>query len=357
MTVSWPQRRAPAGIRRMLAVAAEDDVPADILLAGTGLSADLSAEVTGDQELGVARNLLRVLGDPPGLGLRVGANYRLPEFGIWGFALLTSPTLRDAAVVGLRHLGLTGSFARIRMVEGPSEVAMVIDDSDVPADVRPFLLERELVAIYGIIDALIGEPLPALRLELAMPRPPHGDMYELAAGCPVRFDAPETVIIADAVHLDRPLPHADPHTWEVCERECRELLVRRAEGTLAVAVRDRLLAGVGTVPGMSAVAAELHITPRTLHRRLAAEGTSYRRLLDEVRHGLAVELLGTTGLSVEQVAARLGYTEASSLIHAFRRWTGTTPRAQKPFSGTEVPGPRSTGRSTTPSRRGAASNA
>ncbi|MEV6522053.1 AraC family transcriptional regulator [Longispora sp. NPDC051575] len=328
MTVTWPHRRTTTGIRHMLAVAAEDGIPPSLCLVGTGLSTELPAEATGDQELAVARNLIAALGNPAGLGLRVGANHRLPEFGIWGFAMLTSPTLRDAAVVGLRHLGLTFAFARIRLVEGPTEVEMVIDDSDVPADVRAFLLERELVAIYGIIAALVGEPLQPLRLELAVDRPPHGDLYELAAGCPVRFGAPENVIIADAALLDRPLPHADPHTWEVCERECRELLVRRAEGTLAVAVRDRLLAGVGTVPAMPEVAAELHITTRTLHRRLAAEGTSYRKLLDEVRHGLAVELLATTGLSVEQVAARLGYTEASSLIHAFRRWTGTTPRGR-----------------------------
>jgi AraC-like DNA-binding protein len=78
---------------------------------------------------------------------------------------------------------------------------------------------------------------------------------------------------------------------------------------------------------MDSVARQLVMSPRTLRRRLEAEGTSYRALVDEVRQALAEEMLATGALTVEDVAIRLGYAEASSFIYAFKRWKGTTPAA------------------------------
>ena len=80
-------------------------------------------------------------------------------------------------------------------------------------------------------------------------------------------------------------------------------------------------------PSMVAVAAALGVGERSLRRRLATEGTSFQELLDEVREALALQLLETGVLSVEDVALRLGYAEASTFIVAFRRWRGTTPTA------------------------------
>jgi len=71
----------------------------------------------------------------------------------------------------------------------------------------------------------------------------------------------------------------------------------------------------------------MHCSTRTLRRRLADEGTSYRVLREEVSAMLALELLQTVGLSVGQVASRLGYSDPVSFTHAFTRWTGTSPSA------------------------------
>ncbi|MFD2400258.1 helix-turn-helix transcriptional regulator [Prauserella oleivorans] len=79
------------------------------------------------------------------------------------------------------------------------------------------------------------------------------------------------------------------------------------------------------------------MTVRTLRRKLAAEGTSYRALVDEVRETVAEDLLATPALSVEQIAHRLGYSEASSFIHAFTRWKGVPPREFRRRSGSARP--------------------
>lgn len=71
------------------------------------------------------------------------------------------------------------------------------------------------------------------------------------------------------------------------------------------------------------------VAPRTLRRKLEAEGTSYSELLSSVRHALAVDYLGTTLLSVEDVASALGFSDTASFRHAFKRWTGRTPNAYR----------------------------
>jgi AraC-like DNA-binding protein len=79
---------------------------------------------------------------------------------------------------------------------------------------------------------------------------------------------------------------------------------------------------------MEEVAADLGMAPRTLHRHLAAEGTSFRRVVEEVRTALADEMLQQR-MSVDEVAERLGYAEASSFVHAFKRWKGVSPGAYR----------------------------
>ena len=88
---------------------------------------------------------------------------------------------------------------------------------------------------------------------------------------------------------------------------------------------QRLLATPGVFPDIETVAGELTITSRTLRRQLQAEGTTFRALLADVRCRLARDYLRTTGMSTEDVAAALGYSDAANFRHAFKRWTGEPP--------------------------------
>ncbi|MFC7571361.1 helix-turn-helix transcriptional regulator [Klenkia terrae] len=90
-------------------------------------------------------------------------------------------------------------------------------------------------------------------------------------------------------------------------------------------MRDLLVHTGGRILGQEEVAAELHVSVRTLRRMLEDDGTTFRAIVEQTREHLAEELLVTAGLSVEQVARRLGYTDASTFVHAFRRWKGISP--------------------------------
>jgi AraC-like DNA-binding protein len=131
----------------------------------------------------------------------------------------------------------------------------------------------------------------------------------------------------DAGLLDWPLPQASELTAKMCVAQCAGLLDRRhARRGVSGRVRDELLQDARRIPTQDEIASRLFVSVRTLRRQLTDEGTTFRALVEQTRQGLAEELLDTGRLTVEQVADRVGYAEASSFVHAFTRWNGVAPR-------------------------------
>jgi AraC-like DNA-binding protein len=328
----WKLRRSVGSALLLTQFAARHGIALRDCMAGTGIAPasldDPQGEIEARQELRLLHNIVPRL--PPGAALELGQLYHLTTYGIWGFALISSPTLRAAFSLGLRYFDLAFSYCHTHLETNRDEARLVLDDGDIPADLRQFLVERDLAAMQTIQRELFSAPMPLRRLECRFPAPPYAAQFAELFGVQPRFGAARNVAVLDATLLARPLPQANPLTAQLCEQQCQELLARRrARGGIAGRVRDRLLRQPGLIASMETVAAELHMTSRTLRRRLDEEGTSYRALVDEVRFALAEEMLAGPRLSVEEVAARLGYAEASSFIHAFRRWTGRTPRASR----------------------------
>ncbi|HYY05651.1 MAG TPA: AraC family transcriptional regulator [Candidatus Limnocylindria bacterium] len=325
-------RRGIASVHLLVGLAAEHGVGAARCLAGSGIRPerleDPFAEIEAAQELVVVRNLVRHLGDIPGIGLEAGRRYRLTAYGIWGYALLSSRTLRSASEFGIRYLDLTFAFTRFRAERerGSDALRVVLDDAPIPPECRQFLLERDAAAAVMIQRDLFQRPVPLRRVAFRCPRPVYADRFAEIFPGPVLFGQPEHCVVIDAEWADQPLPQADERTARLCEAQCSELLGRRrARPRVSERVRQHLLR-LGSPGGrsMEAVAAELAMAPRTLHRHLAAEDTSFRRLLDEVRQHLAEEMLAQQ-MTVDEVAERLGYAETSSFAHAFKRWKGISP--------------------------------
>lgn len=325
----WDFPRSPASVNILLELAREHGLAERDCLAGTALTPDalLHAEtlVSAQDELRVARHLLRTLGETRGLGLAAGQRYHLSSYGVWGFTLLSSPTLRSAIQRGLEYIELTFAFCRIRPEAHGDDLWLVIDDSELPADIRTFMLERELAAILTIQRELFAQALPLRMAGISLPEDGRRTAYEAVLGEIPQFGCAQSYAILPGAVLDMPLPQANPVTARYCEQQCQALLQRhRARGGVAGQVRDLLLRE-HLLPDMARVAELMNMSLRTLHRRLEAEQTSFRNLLDEVRAALAQELLASGRLGIAHVADRLGYAEPASFLRAFTRWTGTTP--------------------------------
>ena len=323
--------RSAASVVLLVRLGEEHGVAAADLLAGTGLGLDAllrpGTEVTGRQELAVIRALQAACPDPS-LALTAGTRYHLTTYGIWGFALASSRTVRDALAVGSRFVDLSFAFCTLTVEETGSELRLGLDDGGVPDDVRAFVVTRDVAGLRTIQTELVAGGLPLTGLSLRLPRPDDVSRHVEVFGVEPEFDAARNVAVMDAALLDLPLPQADEHAAALTEAQCRAVLERRrARAGVAGQVRDALLRRPASMPDVGQVAASLVMSERTLRRRLADEGASFRGLADEVREALAEELLATGSLSVEEVARRLGYAETASFTHAFTRWKGVSPRA------------------------------
>lgn len=180
----------------------------------------------GAQELQIVRNLLALTGDPVGLGIEVGTRYQIASAGILGFALLSSPTMRDALAVGLRFSQLSSTFHRFTLTIGDEDSIFDLDESEIPPDVRRFLLERDLAAIAGIVPILFGGAMPTgARVQLRSG--PDTPLRLLAELLTVEFESPRNALVFPTELLAAPLPTADPHTAALCVRQCEELLEQR----------------------------------------------------------------------------------------------------------------------------------
>ncbi|MFI8973295.1 AraC family transcriptional regulator ligand-binding domain-containing protein [Nocardia asteroides] len=344
---SWDFRRGIIGIRHMVQVGTDHGVAQRRLLASTGLRpADLDAddlEVEAIQELSVARNLVQTVGDRPGLGTEVAKRFSLANFGLLGFAMLSSPTAGEALRVALETLRIGNRFIDITVSFNQATGRIEFRDDSIPADVRDFLLERDIAIIFGVIvlrclSPRLADRLGDTRLELALPGRNATIMTDGIAQMladvshnpvdrfPIFADRLSTGLTFPIDLLAEPMSMPDPATAALCEKHCLDLLQQRSErGLLSTRIRAMLLQQIGITTTAEDIAKKLNMDRRTLHRRLAGEGTSFRVLNEEVRCSLAIDMLSVFGLTVQETAIRLGYSSPAAFSRSFTRWTGNPP--------------------------------
>ncbi|MGW4487490.1 AraC family transcriptional regulator [Amycolatopsis sp. NPDC004368] len=325
----WDFPRGTASVLLMLGFGEDHGVSAGELLPGTPREALTGPEkqVDARQELAVVRALVAHTGGSDDLALELGRRYRVTTFGIFGFACISSPTMRDAMLFALRYLDLSFTFCIPHVELDAHGISLLMDDTRVPADVARFLVLRDLAAIHTVMRDLLPDITPHA-LAFRHGKPASTKSYVDTFGREPDFGAERHRASFDPAFLTMPLPQANEQTVALCAAQCDALVTRRRERSgISQLVRERLVRLGGVDAGMDEIARRLTVSPRTLRRRLTEAGTGYRQLLDEVRQALAEEMLDTGALSVEDVALRLGYAEASSFIYAFKRWTGTTPAA------------------------------
>ncbi len=274
----------------------------------------------------------------PDLGLRAGLRHHFALFGAWGLAMVSSPNLESAIRVGLRHMALVHTYLSWSvLVEG--ETATV--EFRVPGNLEGlegFFIERDAAAAITLVTGLLGTRPDLQSVAFPHQEPPWSATYGPVFNAPLTFGAERGRMTLDARWLRRPLPQAHPGTAAAANRHCAALLERmHAAGPLAERVRNRLLRAAGPFPNQTRIAADLHMSERTFRRRLEAEGLSFRDLRDEVRRELTESYLLDTGLTLGEIAGRVGFSDAANLSHACRRWFGCTPGAFRRARAAEDP--------------------
>ncbi len=302
-------------------------------LAGTGIDpADLLLperlpDFSLAQEFHFHRNLLQLTGDPL-LGLKLGKAYPLQSYGLFGYAFLSAPTLRQAMAIVSNYGPLTFTLFRIDFREtGEVGILQFSRQVEIPADLLPYYVDRDLAAALAGVEP--GETLTIKPVSIAIMHDDQGRRgdYEAFFDCPVTFDTPRSELRVDAALLDLPMPLRDTETSTICQQQCQLLLARMSASSGFIdRVRQLIVARPGYFPDIDQVAARLNMTSRTLRRRLEEEGSSYQQILADVRYQLAREYLATSRLPIEEIAGLLGYSNPGNFTHAFKRWHGSAPR-------------------------------
>jgi AraC-like DNA-binding protein len=246
-----------------------------------------------------------------------------------------------------RCLGLLGRLMRNALTWGRAFQDLVDNQHRYVRGAVPYLLVQDGVATAGyaiyqpgtagadhIRDGSVAigfnmmrELCVALPDEVLLSREPPADLrpYREFFRVPIRFNAEQSALVFPARQLERPVPGADPRLRRVLEEAVAKYwLVASPNITDQVVrlLRPRVLFGNST---LDAVAHCLATHPRTLNRNLRAEGTTFRKILNETRFEVARQLLSGTHINVSGIATALGYAETSAFSHAFYRMAGTSP--------------------------------
>lgn len=274
----------------------------------------------------------------PHFGLLLGQKAGSSVIGTLGFASRNAPDVRSALLLLSQRLahhdrGGVATFAEDGTV---ATLGYRVLDPKVPASAH--ITTASLAIGFQLMKVLCGPSWQPLETSFALHRPTDVKPYHNLFGDLVRFDAGENGLSFAAHWLDRKIVGADPELQRV-------LLRAIGDGETKISKKRDLRDEVrGVLNGMighegvnlTAVASTFNLSNRTLHRRLAALGTNFQELLDEVRCEMACRLLENTALPIAQLSLMLGYSEVSAFTRSFKRRLACGPGAWRASRGPGV---------------------
>ncbi|MBA1204780.1 AraC family transcriptional regulator [Pseudomonas capeferrum] len=308
-----------------------DEQLSECLAAGAMSLADLANPLTKislNQQALINAAFNRVTGNSL-LSLQVGKRLHLTSYGIVGFAMLSSATLRDALETASQY----GLLINLKMglqlhVENDKAVLQLSDQYGLISPENSFWYHLEVSKLLTLLQDILGRDFTCDGIELAgeATAQQRADI-QASFGVPVRFDRERTAIRLAAHWLDSRLPQSNSITHSSCKTDCKAQLQEIVQKyDISYQVQNLLLNSGDCIASLSEIADHLHLSPRTLRRRLDALGTSYNALLVEVRKKLAIRYLLNTPMTTEAISEQLNYSDAANFRHAFKRWTGRSPR-------------------------------
>jgi len=304
----------------------------DQLLASAKLSReeleDPDSRIQAGKNIQLWRSVLAAIDDVD-LGIRLGAELKIKDVGLVGYAMMHSANLGEA-------LGRLARFGRILSDDFPPRLRTT--GSRVVFSIEPLpelrvtmsrLADFDLAALLTILREITGLDLVPMEAHFPYREPSAGlEAHRGFFAGRLLFDQPEVGLVFKRENLKLPVRTADAELGRYLETLAEQVLESLVlGGTLSERVERTLWSQIKEGrPQLETVASALAMSSRTLQRRLREEGTSFVTLLDDFRHRFSLLLLEDRELAVYEVAYLLGYSEPSTFYRAFRRWTQFSPQ-------------------------------
>jgi AraC-like DNA-binding protein len=318
------------GAHWMVKTVSKLGIPKDKILEGTGLDdkwlQNNEASISSGQYQKIVQNALTESGDQA-LGLTIGKEPILTEQGFWGYAVMCSPNLREAASVAAQYMKVTGPLVDItRKKENERQIWEILP---------PFVFKEPKIWIYAVEELLstlfhaacflVNTIVGFEKIHLSYPRPVYSRQYYDLFQCPICFDRTIDAVFFSNKYLDLPIEMSHQQMAAVCKRQCEEMAIKLGrKNELIETIRELISSSSFKINRIDEVAGKLNMGTRTLQRRLKGLNTTFQFVLDETRSDFARTFLRHTTLTVDQIAGYIGFSETSNFRHAFKRWTGLT---------------------------------
>jgi AraC-like DNA-binding protein len=267
----------------------------------------------------------RVIVDPCA-GLNVTQFWHPATFGVLGYAMLSSSSLRVSLQRMVRYQQVVANESEITLTE--TAKGLLLEQPIFPHQTDGFPLEVDvaLVTLLHICRFNYGDVFDPVEVNLRRSKPGCAGRYYAFYRCPVNFSADANNMVLPIEAMDKPLPGTDQQLTRMHNRVLQKYLEQQQSSKMVARVRESIVAHLpsGDV-NKQQVAKALHMSTRTLQRRLQEEGSSFVEILNKTRRELALQYIQDDSLPLKEVSYLLGYSNSTSFSKAFKRWTGKKP--------------------------------
>ena len=325
-------------IRHILALTSERGLPEKEMLGDIALDAPDTNLPEGRISLIDTGTILNraLKGYGPELGYDVGLRVKLTNHGIVAYGLMALANGREVIEYGMRFMALSIPYISLSYELIGDTCQIKVRETVSLGHHRQFCIDSFLAGLSVFADQLLAE-MPTIdrrpEIYFETPEPAHFKRYQDVLP-PCHFNAAFDGMILPAAFLDTELKTSDQITASSVFKQCETALVMRgnAERSVVDHVRSLFDTSEDHYPTLSQAANALHLSERSLKRKLQQHGFSYQQLLNQARAEKAKQLLHDSTLNLADIAEMLGYANAPSFTRAFRQWTGMAPSAYKAAS-------------------------
>lgn len=310
---------------RPLLASVKDDPRLPVALTTAFDAVDPDARIPALTAHAALEHICTLVNDPL-LAVRASLLIEPGDMGVLDYALGTASDLRSAIETQLRYS---------RLVSDVANPTWTIDEERAEYRFATHIPMSDVAAEYGICSFLAAcrtvwpaQSVEQLHVFFARPKPADTSLYAQAfATAKLHFGAAHWGFTLPAKLLHLPMGRAEPKLHDVLKREMARALAELPKvSTFCERVRELLTIELRSGnPNVERIARLLHTSASTLARRLAAEGTSFSELLDDLRRQLALQYVASTNLDSTEIALLTGFSQAPAFHRAFRRWVGVTP--------------------------------
>ncbi|GAA6154161.1 AraC family transcriptional regulator [Pseudoteredinibacter isoporae] len=280
---------------------------------------------TFDQHKTFVLNAIALTGDPH-LGPRMAARFNPLNIGLPASAALSSDVFATALNVLQQFVSLNFSILSFDYRQEGDELIIRWHPAVDVSDIEYFVVGSSIVVTENFWKLLLGERQVTLYAELALPEPDGWAEFEPSLGFSVHFNAPFSRVVLPARYLHQPLSGTDPvlhqNMLRLCEKQRAETFFEQG---LDARLRHLIVKHRYQNLPIEQAADALGLSERSLRRQLSQAGSSYKKIVDELRQARARELLSVSGLPVSTIAYDLGFSDPSNFARTFKRWVGLSP--------------------------------